>query len=262
MQHSSIITEIDGKIGWIIFNRPEKKNALSLAMWKAIPEILSDYEQNPEIRVIVIRGNGNDAFVAGADISEFKENRSDAEKAKIYHQATQNAFSQLRQIRKPVVAMIHGFCFGGGCALALNCDLRIATTSSLFCLPPAKLGLGYGYDNVEQVVKVVGMASAKEMLYTGKRYSGEEALRMGLIHQCVEDSDLLPLTQHYVKPLLENAPLAIQSLKFAIEESVKDVEKRQIEAVHQAMEQCYHSHDYQEGYQAFLEKRKPIFTGI
>ncbi|MCP5497329.1 MAG: enoyl-CoA hydratase/isomerase family protein [Leptospiraceae bacterium] len=256
-----ILLEKDGALGWIVFNRPEKRNALNLAMWKTIPDYINELNFDTNIRVILFRGAGNEAFVAGADISEFEELRGNVESGKMYNETTENAFRAIRNSAKPVIAMIRGFCIGGGCAIALNCDLRIAADDATFAIPPAKLGLSYGYENVQQVINVIGAAYAKEMLYTARTYHADEALRIGLIHQKVYVDELREYTNKYARNIAQNAPLSISAVKIAINEHLKSPDNRDLVKIDNAMNLCFDSEDYKEGYTAFLEKRKPAFKG-
>lgn len=258
---NKMLLEKDGALGWIVFNRPEKRNALNLEMWKTIPEYIEELNHDKNIRVILFRGAGNEAFVAGADISEFKELRGSVESGKKYNDTTEQAFRSIRNSIKPVIAMIRGFCIGGGCAIALNCDLRIAADDATFGIPPAKLGLSYGYENVQQVINVVGASHAKEILYTARTYHADEALRIGLIHQKVYVDELYDYTNKYAQKIAQNAPLSISAVKIAINEHLKSPEKRELQKIEDAMNLCFDSEDYKEGYTAFLEKRKPIFKG-
>ena len=150
----------EGHTAWLILNRPERRNALNAAMWEAIPPLVAGLSASPEVRVIVIRGAGTEAFAAGADISEFGESRNDAAAAARYEQLNGEAFAAVRGCAKPVIAMIHGFCIGGGLALALAADLRIADRSALFALPPARLGLAYPLDGLRDLVATVGAAAS------------------------------------------------------------------------------------------------------
>ena len=256
-----IRTETDGNIGRIIFDNPEKRNAFNLAMWQKLPEALAELNANEDVRVIILSGAGNEAFVAGADISEFEALRKNPADARAYNQVTDAAFRALATSPAPTVSMIKGFCFGGGCAIALNSDLRIATADAQFCIPAAKLGLGYGYENVQRLTDELGPARAREMLFTARVYSAEEALRVGIIHQLVADnSQLETYTEKYVKQITRNAPLTIRSAKIAIDEYVHG-KGQDLARVHAAMDTCYESEDYREGVSAFLEKRPAQFRG-
>lgn len=250
---------IDGSTGFLILNRPERRNALNAAMWEAIPPLIAGLSASPEVRVIVIRGAGTEAFAAGADISEFGESRQDAAAAARYEQLNGQAFAAVRGCAKPVIAMIHGFCIGGGLALALAADLRIADRSALFALPPARLGLAYPLDGLRDLVATVGAAAAREMIFTARRMSAEEALLSGLVNRLADD--LAADTAALGAEIAQGAPLTITHAKRAIDlisgrpGHVDEAEVRALAA------RCFDSADYAEGRAAFAEKRKPVFRG-
>src|ERR1700761_3713965 len=187
---SKMIFEKDGAIGRIIFNNPARHNAVSLDMWQAVGQIMEDFENDPAIRVIVLSGAGGKAFVSGADISEFKERRATAEAAEHYAKGSESARLALQETLKPTIAMIRGYCIGGGMATALACDIRVAAEGSRFGIPAAKLGLGYAYDGIKKLIDIVGPAYAREIFYTARQFTTEEALRMGLVNQVVADGEL------------------------------------------------------------------------
>ncbi|MBF0236802.1 MAG: enoyl-CoA hydratase/isomerase family protein [SAR324 cluster bacterium] len=260
--NNKLLAHKQGPLGWITFNTPERRNAVSLDMWRTIPEIVAYFNQDPDVRVLVLRGAGEEAFIAGADISEFETNRNTATAVKHYEETTYAAFQALRESEKPIIAMIRGFCMGGGCAIALSCDLRIAADDCKFSIPPAKLGIAYGYENVKRVVDVVGPAFAREMLYTARVYDATDAMRMGLIQQCVTPDSLQAFTEKYANTIAHNAPLSVRASKVAIDNYLKENPNEHDERkVHDAMDRCFGSRDYLEGYRAFLEKRKPQFNG-
>lgn len=257
----SLLVQREGPLGWLTFNRPERRNAITYEMWLGIARVIGQLNADPAVRVILLRGAGEEAFVAGADISEFKDLRHDVSSGAEYTAATAAAFRALRESEKPVVAMIRGYCIGGGCAIALNCDLRVAAEDARFAIPAAKLGVGYGYENVQQVVHVVGPAFAREILYTARTYDAGEALRMGLIHQRVSVVDLERYTRSYAEGIAANAPLSVCSTKMAIDEYLRPSAERDLARIQAAMDRCFESDDYREGYTAFLEKRPPRFRG-
>ena len=250
---------VDGSTGWLVLNRPERRNALNSAMWAAIPALMKALGEHPDVRVIVIRGAGAQAFAAGADISEFGVTRNDAAAAARYEALNGEAFAAIRAASKPVIAMIQGFCIGGGLAIALACDLRIADGSAVFSLPPARLGLAYPMDGLRDLVATVGAPAAKDMIFTARKLTAGEALDAGLINRLADD--LAAETRALCSGIAEGAPLTILHARRAIDfisgrpghEDDADV------AWHAA--RCFASADYAEGRSAFAEKRKPVFKG-
>lgn len=248
----------DGPIGFLMLNRPDRRNALNREMWAALPGLVAALDGDPETRLLVLRGAGMEAFAAGADISEFAENRANPELARDYEALNGKAFAALRATAKPAVAMISGFCIGGGLALALACDLRIAGADALFALPPARLGLAYPVDGLRDLLHAVSPAFAKEMLFTARRYKAEEALKAGLIHRVVPQDRLEAETRALAAEISENAPLTIKASKRAIDALAGRLVDEDLKALAAA---CFASADYAEGQRAFLEKRKPRFIG-
>jgi len=258
---AKMIAEKDGAIGRIIFNNPARHNAVSLDMWQAVGQIMEDFENDPTIRVIVLSGAGGKAFVSGADISEFKEKRASAEAAEAYAKVSESARLALQETLKPTIAMIRGYCIGGGMATALACDLRIAAEGSKFGVPAAKLGLGYAYDGIKKLIDVVGPAFAREIFYTARQFSTDEALAMGLINRVVPDGELETYVNNYCATIAGNAPLTVRSVKQIVREALKDPDKRDMALCKRVVEECFASEDYTEGRTAFMEKRRPVFKG-
>jgi enoyl-CoA hydratase len=261
LQTDKMIAHKDGAIGWITFNNPARHNAVSLAMWEALHEIVSDYEADPEIRVIVVKGAGEKAFVSGADISEFEEKRSSAETTKQYNERSLRANHALRYVNKPTIAMIRGYCVGGGVSVALSCDMRIAAEGSTYAVPAAKLGLGYEFDGVRKLVDVVGPSFAREIFYTARQFTAQEALAMGLINRLVPVEGLESYVRDYAATIAANAPLTVSSIKTLVAQALKDESDRDMKLCEEVVDRCFASADYAEGRQAFMEKRKPKFTG-
>jgi len=258
---TKMIAEKDGGIGRIIFNNPARHNAVSLDMWQAVGQIMEDYENDPAVRVIVLSGAGGKAFVSGADISEFKERRASAEAAEEYARISESARLALQNTLKPTIAMIRGYCIGGGMATALACDLRIAAEGSKFGIPAAKLGLGYAYDGIKKLIDIVGPAYAREIFFTARQFSTDEALQMGLVNRVVPDGELETYVENYCKTIAGNAPLTIRAAKQIVREALKDGDKRDMELCKRVVAECFASEDYTEGRTAFMEKRRPVFKG-
>lgn len=256
-----MIAEKEGAIGWITFNNPARRNAVSMAMWTALGDIVRDYAADDAIRVIVLKGAGDKAFVSGADISEFEQSRSSPETTQAYRENSERANEVLRDVGKPTIAMIRGFCVGGGVSVALGCDLRIASDNSQFGVPAAKLGLGYEYDGVKRLVNVVGPAFAKEIFYTARLFSAAEALAMGLVNRVLPEAELEAFIRTTAASIAANAPLTVGSIKTIVGEAVKDETARDMALCEQVVDRCFNSEDYVEGRTAFMEKRKPVFKG-
>jgi enoyl-CoA hydratase len=256
-----LIGRKDGPIGFLIFNHPERHNAVSLDMWQGIPRVLAAFEEDPEVRVVVFAGAGDKAFISGADISQFESARSDGSSEQNYSSIAGAATRAMELLSKPSIAMIRGYCIGGGLAIALTCDLRIASTDARFAIPAAKLGLGYRFDGVRRLVEVVGPTLAAEILFTARRFSAEDALRMQLVNRVVEAAQLEAAVRESALQIAENAPLTVRAAKLAIKEALKDPERRKLDQVSAAVAACFDSADYREGRRAFMSKEKPRFQG-
>jgi enoyl-CoA hydratase len=256
-----IRTEKRGAIGWILFDHPERRNAISVEMWAQLPEAAAALDADPDVRVVVLRGAGDVAFVAGADISQFGERRSDAATAHNYDRQNAAGFLSIARVAKPTIAMIQGFCFGGGVAIALSTDLRYASDDALFAIPAARLGLGYGMAGLETLANTVGFANAKEIMFTARRHTAEEALRIGLVNAVVPKAELEALVVERAEQIASNAPLTVRACKMAVNELPKEPSARDVDSVNAAVRACFDSDDYKEGVAAFLEKRRPRFQG-
>ena len=256
-----MIAEKDGSIGWMIFNNPERRNAMSLEMWEAVGTILTDFENDESIRVVAMKGAGDKAFVSGADISQFEEKRASAAAAEEYSRVSDGARAKLGTLQKPLIAMIRGFCMGGGLGVAMKADIRIASEDSQFGIPAAKLGIAYSFDALRALVHLVGPSFAKEILFTGRRLTSEEALRIGLINRLVPVDALEATVREYAATIAENAPLSIRASKVTVDQVVRDPSERDPDLVRQVERACFDSQDYAEGRRAFMEKRKPAFAG-
>ena len=256
-----IIAGKRGGVGYLGLNQPEKHNAISYAMWVAIAEVMESFRADDEVRVVVLSGEGGRAFSAGADISEFSGNRSTEEQVKVYDAAGRAAYDAITNLPKPVIARIEGYCIGGGLATALCADLRIATEDSRFGIPAARLGVGYSYAGLRPLVDLVGPSRAKEILFTAKRFTASEALRMGLVNQVLPRDGINAFVDDYARTIAANAPLTVKACKTVVAELVKDPADRDVALCEEVVEACFGSEDYKEGRTAFMEKRAPRFTG-
>jgi enoyl-CoA hydratase len=250
----------DGDIAFIIADNSARMNAFTAAMWAAMPACIADAERDSNVRVIVLRGAGERAFSAGADISEFETQRS-GDNAAAYDALSDAAFTALTRCSKPLIAMIHGFCLGGGLGVALCADIRLADDKAEFAIPAAKLGLGYNARWIRPLLAAVPPSRAKEMLLTARRFKVAEAAAMGLVSRVVPASELEAATRALAGEIAANAPLTVGAAKRAINELVRHPENADIAALDAAVEACFASEDYAEGRRAFLEKRKPRFQG-
>jgi len=248
-------------VGTLIFNNPERHNAVSLDMWEAAATIMDDFRNDDSIRVVVLTGAGGKAFVSGADISKFGNERSSAEGVAKYNAITDRAYASVYDFPKPTIAMIRGYCIGGGMGLATCCDIRICTEGSKFGVPAAKLGLGYDDGGVKRLIDLVGPSFAKEIFFTARQFTAEEARVMGFVNRVVADAELESYVQNYAQTIAGNAPLTIASVKLIAGEVLKDESVRDKAAMDASIQRCFASKDYVEGRTAFMEKRKPVFTG-
>ena len=256
-----MLSRRDGHVGYVIFNNPERHNAVSLEMWTATSEILEGFAKDPDVRVVVLTGAGGKAFVSGADVSKFESERASMDATKVYNAAVERANSGIYEFPKPTIAMIQGYCIGGGVGLAVCCDLRICSDNSRFAIPAAKLGVGYRYGGLKRLSDLVGPAFAKEMFFTARQFDAEEARAMGLVNRVVPEADLESYVKNYADTIAGNAPLTVNSVKYIVGEVVKEESKRDLARAAELVKKCFDSKDYVEGRKAFLEKRKPVFTG-
>lgn len=256
-----LVARKDGAIGWIVFNNPQKHNAVSLEMWEALPVVLDEFAKDAQIRVVILKGEGEKAFISGADISQFKEKRGSAAAVQTYNAASDRASRALNEFPKPLIAMIHGYCIGGGLGVATACDLRIASDNSRFGVPAAKLGLGYRYSGIKRLTELVGPSFAAEIFYTGRQFDAQEALQMGLVNRVLPVADLEKYVLDYAMTMTNNAPLTIAAVKRSLLELRKDPGERDLALCQKMVEDCFASEDYAEGRTAFMEKRKPVFKG-
>ena len=260
-QTDKMLARKEGGVGILTFNNPERHNAVSLEMWEATKRMLDGFAADDDIRVVVLTGAGGQAFVSGADISKFATERATLEASRAYNVKSDAAYTSVADFPKPTIAMIKGYCIGGGVGLAVCCDLRICSDNSRFAVPAAKLGLGYGYSGLKRLVDIVGASFAKEIFYTARQFDAQEAYAMGLVNRVVPAGELEAYVKSITDMISANAPLTIKAVKFTVGEMLKDESKRNLARSVELVEQCFASRDYTEGRTAFMEKRKPVFTG-
>jgi enoyl-CoA hydratase len=260
-QTDKMLSRKEGRVGYVIFNNPERHNAVSLDMWEAAGRMLDDFREDPNISVVVVTGSGGKAFVSGADISRFEKERSSEEAIARYNSIVEKSYAAFHEFPKPTIAMIRGYCIGGGMGLATCCDIRICTDGSKFGVPAAKLGLGYAYPGLKRLVDIVGPSFAMEIFYTARQFTAAEAQTMGLVNRVVPDAELETYVNDYAAVIAGNAPLTIKAVKATVAEVMKEDSKRDVKRSAALVDACFKSSDYQEGRKAFMEKRKPVFTG-
>lgn len=257
----ALLVQREPPLAWVVVNRPQARNALSVAVWEGLAAAIAALADDREVRVIILRGAGEQAFISGADISEFRALRADATATATYDAVSGRAWLALMTAPQPVMAMIHGFCFGGGVAVALACDLRFASTDARFAVPATRLGLSYPFESVERLVHVVGPTHAADILLSARTLSAADALHVGLVNRVLPAAELEEATRAYALAVAQGAPLTVAAHKRAIREALRAPADRNLPALREAMRRCFDSADYQEGIAAFLEKRPARFQG-
>lgn len=257
-----LIIRRDGAVGSIVFSNPARYNALTFDMWAGLPDAIAAFDADPAIRVVVLAGDGDKAFVSGADISQFEQTRATPEAQATYNRAVEAAYLAPLRSAKPIVAKIRGICMGGGLGLAAACDIRIAADDAVFRMPAARLGLGYGFVGMRRFVHVIGAANTADIFFSARKFDAADALQMGFVNRVVPAADLDREVEAYCRMIGENAPLSLAVSKAAIRAVLSDPSDRDLATIDRMVEQCSRSEDYREGRTAFMEKRTPNFKGV
>ncbi len=258
---AELITRRDGAIATVVFSNLPKMNAVTYDMWRAVPETLRALDADPAVRVIVVTGDGDKAFISGADISQFEKLRGTADAQAEYNKAVETAYTAPMNVSKPVIARIRGICIGGGLGFAAACDLRICSDDSVFRMPAARLGLGYSPAGVRRFMNVLGAANTMDIFFSARKFDAKEALRMGFVSQVVSPAELEKTVADYCATVAGNAPLTVAAAKFAAQQWLKDEPDRDLAKAQKMVETCFASADHKEGRTAFMEKRTPNFVG-
>lgn len=256
-----LISRKVGAVGWIVMSNPAKRNALTFEMWCGFPAILREFADDPEIRLVVLTGDGDTAFAAGADISQFGEKRSQGDALKHYNYTLQETTLAILEFSKPLIAKIHGPCVGGGLALALDCDLRFCSDDAMFLMPAGRLGLGYEFGGIERMVQAIGPGNACDLFFSARKIYAAEALRMGVVNRVIAKQQFAAEFEQFCEQVTANAPLTLAAAKRAMRELAKPSDQRDMVLVKKMYDACFGSDDYAEGRRAFLEKRPPRFSG-
>jgi enoyl-CoA hydratase/carnithine racemase len=254
-------TTIQDGVATVLFSNLPKMNAMSYDMWQAVPKVFAELDANPAVRLIVCAGDGDKAFISGADISQFEKLRGTVEAQIVYNKAVEDAYTAPMNTTKPVIARIKGICIGGGLGFAAACDMRICSDDSIFRMPAARLGLGYSPAGVRRFMNVLGAANTVDIFMSARKFDAREALRMGFVSKVVPAADLVKETAAYTKMVAENAPLTVAAAKYAVQQWMRDEKDRDLARAMKMVEACFASEDHQEGRKAFMEKRTPEFKG-
>lgn len=256
-----LLARISEPFGWMTFNDPAKHNAISIGMAQAVPPVMQAFEEAEQVRVVIVHGAGERAFAAGSNISAFGNVRNDAEQNRHYHQINEAAYNAVYACSKPTIAMINGYCIGGGLDFATSCDIRICSEHSVFAIPAVRLGLGYGYQGQVRMNRIVGPMHGRDIFFSGRKYTAQQALAMGLVHEVVPAEQLQARVEAYAAAVAQNAPMTLKALKRGFLELERDEAERDMGNAQALIDACFLSADYQEGRQAFAAKRQPNFQG-
>jgi enoyl-CoA hydratase/carnithine racemase len=259
---SGLVTaETTGAIGWLIWNNPDKLNALSPGMSEDALTVIETYEADPAIKVVIMRGVGRKAFISGGDIKSFDKTRADAEAARRAREVPAQLRLKMLNLEKPLIAMIYGYCLGGGLGMALNADLRFASSDAQFSVPAAVRGIAYAPEGLKSLVDLVGPSIAKDIMFSARRLKADEALRIGLINRVVDADELEAVTVAYAETLAANAPLSIRASKYFINQLGLERAERNEPRMDAMQREAENSEDFKEATRSFVEKRKPVFQG-
>ena len=260
-QSDKMLARRQGPVGHMIFNNPQKHNAVSLEMWDAADAILDDFENDDGVRVVVLSGAGGKSFVSGSDISKFEKVRSSEDAVRHYNDRIELVYDRIHTFPKPTIAMIDGYCIGGGLNLAVVCDQRFCSAKSKFVMPAARLALGYPYPAIKRLADAIGPAAAKHLMFSAQPIDADEAWRLGLVQKILAEEELEAFVADYAGKIAANAPPTVKAMKLISNEVLKDSDKRDLALCDRLVSECFASEDYKEGRRAFMEKREPQFKG-
>jgi enoyl-CoA hydratase len=256
-----ILIRRDGSVGRVVVSNPDKYNAMTTDMWRALPERIAELDADPAVHVIVLTGDGDKAFVSGADISQFESQRTEAAAQERYNEAVDVAYMAPVKAGKPVIAAIRGICIGGGLGLAAACDIRLCADDARFRMPAARLGLGYKQAGVQRFVSLIGVQNTYDIFFSARVFDAAEALRMGFVSRVVAPGALDEAVMALAAMIGENAPLTTRAVKLTVNAVLGNHAEANAQSAQAAIDLCNKSADYREGVRAFGEKRKPVFTG-